>query len=92
MNSLNIDFRDGWLRILVVKDGSVKYSKLVKDFSLTDLKSAKEKLASEIKEAGGKKRKVNIILPSDIVSHKAFQIPAMEFADAKIYIKREISK
>lgn len=92
MNSLNIDFRDGCLRILVTKDGSVKYSKLVKNFSLTDLKSAKEKLASEIKEAGGKKRKVNIILPSDIVSHKAFQIPAMEFEDAKIYIKREISK
>lgn len=92
MNSLNIDFRDGCLRILVVKDGSVRYSKLVKDFSLTDLKSAKEKLASEIKEAGGKKRKVNIILPSDIVSHKAFQIPAMEFEDAKIFIRRELSK
>lgn len=92
MNSLNIDFRDGWLRILVVKDGSVKYSKLAKDFSLTDLESAKEKLASEIKEAGGKKGKVTIILPSDIVSHKAFQIPAMELEDAKKYIKREISK
>jgi Tfp pilus assembly PilM family ATPase len=92
MNSLNIDFRGGCLRILVVKDGSVKYSKLVKDFSLTDLKSAKEKLASEIKEAGGKKGKVNIILPSDIVRHKAFQIPAMEFEDAKIFIRREISK
>ena len=92
MNSLNIDFRGGCLRILVVKDGSVRYSKLVKDFSLTDLKSAKEKLASEIKEAGGKKGKVNIILPSDIVSHKAFQIPAMEFEDAKIFIRRELAK
>jgi Tfp pilus assembly PilM family ATPase len=92
MSSLNIDFRDGCLRILVIKDGSVKYSKLVKDFSLTDLKSAKEKLASEIKEASWKKGKANVILPSDIVRHKTFQIPAMEFEDAKIFIRREISK
>lgn len=92
MNSLNIDFRDGCLRILVIKDGSVKYSKLVKDFSLTDLKSAKEKLASEIKEASWKKGKANVILPSAIVRHKTFQIPAMEFEDAKIFIRREISK
>ena len=92
MNSLNIDFRGACLRILVVKDGSVRYSKLVKGFSLTDLKAAKEKLASEIKQAGGKKGKVNIILPSDIVSHKAFQIPAMEFEDAKIFIRRELAK
>ena len=92
MNSLNIDFRDGCLRILAAKDGSVKYTKLIKNFSLDDLKTAKETLLSAIKDAGGKKGNVHVILPSEIINDKTFQIPSMEFGDAKKYIKRELLK
>ena len=92
MNSLNIDFRGGFLRILVVRDGSVRYSKLVKGFSLADMKSASEKLLSEIKEAGGKKGRISIILPADIVKFKILQAPAMDIEDAKKLVRREILK
>ncbi len=92
MNSLNMDFRGGFLRILVVRDGSVRYSKLVKGFSIADMKSASEKLLSEIKEAGGKKGRVSIILPADIIKFKILQIPAMDIEDAKKLVRREISK
>ena len=57
MNSLNIDFRDGCLRILATKDGSVRYSKLIKDFSLDDRKSAKETLVLSNKRIWREKRK-----------------------------------
>lgn len=92
MNSLNMDFRGGFLRVLVVRDGSVRYSKLVKGFSVADMKSASGKLLSEIKEAGGKKGRVSIILPADIIKFKILQIPAMDLEDAKKLVRREISK
>jgi len=92
MNSLNIDFRDNCLRILTAKDGSVKYTKLIRNFSLDDLKTAKETLASAIKDAGGKRGPVHVILPSELITDKTFQIPSMEFGDAKKYIKRELLK
>jgi hypothetical protein len=92
MSLLNIDFRDGCLRIIVTKNSSVKYSTLIKDFSIADEKSAKERLVSAIKESGGKKGRANIILPYRIVMHKTFQIPSMDLEDAKKVIKREISK
>jgi hypothetical protein len=92
MSSLNIDFRDGCLRIILTKDSSVKYSKLIKDFSITDERSAKEILVSAIKEYGGKKGRVNIILPCEIVRHRTFQIPLMDIEDAKKVARREISK
>jgi hypothetical protein len=92
MNSLNIDFRDGCLRILAAKDGSVKYTKFIKNFSLDDQKTAKETLASAIKDAGGKRGTVHVILPSELITEKTFQIPSMEFGDAKKYIKRELLK
>jgi hypothetical protein len=92
MNSLNIDFRDNCLRILAAKDGSASYTNLIKNFSLDDLKTAKETLASAIKDAGGKKGTVHVILPSELITDKTFQIPSMEFGDAKKYIKRELLK
>lgn len=92
MNSLNIDLRDGCLRILVMKDKSVKYSKTISDFLITDGESAARVLASEIKEAGGKKGRVNVILPSDVVKHRVYQIPSMDLADARKVISRELSR
>jgi hypothetical protein len=92
MNSFGIDFRDSCLRILSTKDGSVIYAKTVRSFSMIDRKSARETLASELKEAGFKRGKSYVILPNDIVRNKIFQTPAMEFGDAKIFIGRELSK
>lgn len=92
MNSFGIDFRDGCLRILSTKDGSVRYAKTAKNFSMIDRKSAQETLTSAVKEAGIKRGKSYVILPNDIVRNEIFQIPAMEFGDAKIFIRRELSK
>ncbi|OGW52625.1 MAG: hypothetical protein A2Y81_05280 [Nitrospirae bacterium RBG_13_43_8] len=92
MNLLNIDFRDGCLRITVTKAGSVKYSKIIKDFSLADEKSASETLASAIKDSGRGKGRANIVLPHKVVMNRTFQIPLMDISDAKKIIKREISK
>jgi hypothetical protein len=92
MNSFGIDFRDGCLRILSTKDGSVRYAKTVKNFSMIDRKSAQETLTSAVKEAGIKRGKGYVILPNDIVRNEIFQIPAMGFGDAKIFIGRQISK
>lgn len=92
MNAIGIDFRDGCLRILALKDGSVRYAKTVKKFSMSDRKTAQENLESALKEAGIRRGKGYIILPNDIVSNKRLQIPSMEFEDAKIFIRRELSK
>jgi hypothetical protein len=92
MNSLNIDFRDNCLRILAAKDGSATYTNLIKNFSLDDLRTAKGTLASAIKDAGGKRGTVHVILPSELIADKTFQIPSMEFEDAKKYVKRELLK
>ena len=92
MNSLNIDFSDNCLRILAAKNNSVSYTKLIRNFSLDDLKTAKETLSSAIKDAGGKRGTVHVILPSELITDKTFQIPSMEFGDAKKYIKRELLK
>jgi len=91
MTSLNIDFRDNGLRLLVIKNGTPKYSKLVRYFSLDDEKSAAERLASKIKEAG-KKARVNVILPSHIMNHKIYKIPPLEIDDARKVIRRELAK
>lgn len=92
MSSLNIDFRDNCLRLLVAKDAIPKYSKLVKDFSIDDEKSASELLASEINQVGGKRARVNVILPFHIMKYKTFKTPAMGIEDARKIIKRELSK
>ena len=92
MTSLNIDLRDTCLRILVVKEGTPRYSKLIKDFSLDDEKSSTERLASEIKEAGGKKGQVHIILPTDIVNYKTYKTPPLDIEDARKVIRRELEK
>lgn len=92
MNSLNIDFRDGCLRVLVLKDGSVRYSKLVRSFSVDDGASVKDMVTSEIKKAGWKKGRTNIILPADIVKQKTHHVPALNSEDTKKIIHREISK
>ena len=92
MNSLGIDFRDGCLRILALKDGSVRYAKAVRNFSVSDPKSAQETLSLLLKEAGIKREKACVILPNDIVRNKLLKAPAMEPEDTKIFIKREISK
>lgn len=92
MTSMNIDFRDRCLRILVVKDGTPKYSKLVKDFSLDDEKSATERIASEIKEADGKKGRVHVILPTDIVNYKTYKTPPLDIEDVRKVIRRELTK
>lgn len=92
MNSFGIDFRDSCLRILALKDGSVRYAKAVRNFSMSDRKTAQENLESALKETGTRKGKVYIILPNDIVNNKRLQIPAMESGDAEIFIRRELSK
>jgi Tfp pilus assembly PilM family ATPase len=92
MTLLGIDFRDGCLRFLSIKDGSVTHAKVVRNVSVTDRKSAGETLASEIKETGFKRGTSYVILPNDIVRNRIFQIPAMEFGDAKIFVGRELSK
>ncbi|MEW6110104.1 MAG: PilN domain-containing protein [Nitrospirota bacterium] len=92
MSSLNLDLRDGSLRILFAKDDTVKYSGFVKDFPVKDEKSAAERLSSEIKNARWKRGRVNVILPTDIISHKSYQIPPMDIEDAKKVVRREISR
>jgi hypothetical protein len=92
LTSLNIDLRDKCLRILVAKDGTPKYSKLIKDFPHDDETSATERLASAIKEAGGKKARVNVILPTDIMNYKTYKTPSLEIEDARKVIRRELAK
>jgi Tfp pilus assembly PilM family ATPase len=92
MNSIGIDFRDGCLRILALKDGSARYAKAVRNFSVSDPISAQETLSSLLKEAGIKREKACVILPNDIVSNKLLQVPALGPEDTNIFIKRELSK
>ena len=89
---LNIDFRDDCLRILITRNGSVKYSKLVRDFPPVDSVSAKEVLALEINNSGIKKGRANIILPSEIVKSRASQLPAMNLEDTMRVIKRDLAR
>ncbi|MDP2157019.1 MAG: hypothetical protein Q8K68_04850, partial [Nitrospirota bacterium] len=92
MNSLNIDFRGENLRVLSVKDGAVKHALISRNFSVTDLKKAKQQLSAAIQEAGGKKGKVNVVLPHNILKFGMFQVPAMDISDAEKVVKREIAK
>lgn len=92
MTSLNIDLRDTCLRILAVKEGNPTYSNLIKDFPLDNEKSATERLASEIKEAGGKKGQVHIILPTGIVNYKTYKTPPLDIEDAQKVVRRELAK
>ncbi len=92
MNTLNIDFRDGCLRVLVMKDRTVQSSKTVKDFRASDTEQASQQLMAVLREAGVRKGRVNVILPSDIVRHRVFQIPSMDLADARKVVGRELSK
>ncbi|MBI5847999.1 MAG: hypothetical protein HZB31_08640 [Nitrospirae bacterium] len=92
MNSLNIDFRGESLRVLSAKDGTLKHVLISRNFSLADTKAAKEQLTNAIREAGGKKGKVNVILPHKIVRFSISQVPAMDIADAEKVVRREIAK
>lgn len=92
MNSLSIDFRGESIRVLSAKDGVLKNVLISRNFSLSDLKNAKQQLSSAIYEAGGKKGKVQIILPHAILKFGAFQVPAMDIADAEKVVRRELAK
>jgi hypothetical protein len=92
MNSLNIDFRDGHLRILIVEGGAVRYSKMVTDFPVDDVESSRERLASEIKQAGWKRGRVNVILPSHTVKYATYHTPSVKIEDAEKIVGREISR
>jgi len=92
MNSLNIDFRGESLRVLSAKDGALKHVLFSRNFSISDLKKAKQQLSAAIQEAGGKKGKVRVILPHNILKFGIFQVPAMDIADAEKVVRREISK
>lgn len=92
MNSLNIDFRGESLRVLSAKDGVLKHALISRNFSLSDPKKAEQQLSAAIKEAGGKKGKVHVILPHVILKFGMFQVPAMDIADAEKVVRREIAK
>lgn len=92
MRTLNIDFRDGCLRLLVVKDDAPTYSKIVKDFHIDNEKSASERLASEIKQAGWRRSRINVILPFHIINYKTYKTPPLEIEDVGKIIRREIAK
>ncbi len=92
MNSLNIDFRGESLRVLSAKDGALKHALITRNFSLTDQKAAKQMLMNAVREAGGKKGKVHIILPNKIVKFSMFQVPAMDIKDAQKVVRRDVAK
>lgn len=92
MDSLNIDLRDNYLRILFIHGGRVRYSGIVENFSISDEKSARETLLSELRKAGIKRGKVNIIIPSEYLRRRLFHLPLMELTDTKKLIKRELTK
>ncbi len=92
MNSLNIDFREESLRVLSAKDGALKHVLISRNFSVSDTEKAKQQLSAAIQEAGGKKGKVNVVLPHKIVRFGIFQVPAMDIGDAEKVVRREISK
>jgi Tfp pilus assembly PilM family ATPase len=92
MNSLNIDFRDKCLRVLIVKDDKAVSARLIKNFSLADKAQAKDKLSVEIRESGGKHDRVNIILPQDMVLHAIRQVPRAEADDISIILRRMITR
>lgn len=92
MNSLNIDFRNGHLRILIVEDGAVRYSKMVSDFPIDDVEPSRERLASEMKQAGWKRGRVNVILPSHAVKYATYHTPSVEIEDAAKIVSREIAR
>lgn len=92
MNSLNIDFRGENLSILSAKDGKLRRALNAGIFSLTDREAAKQILLKAVRDAGGKKGKVNAILPHNILKFGIFQVPAMDIGDAEKVVKREISK
>lgn len=92
MNSLNIDFRGESLRVLSAKDGVLKHVLISRNFSLSDIQQAKQQLKSAIQNAGGKKGRVNVILPHKILKFGIFQVPAMDIADAEKVVRRELAK
>lgn len=92
MNSLNIDFRGESLRILSVKDGAIKHVFLSRNFTISDPKKAKQQFLAAIQEAGGKKGRVNVVLPHKIVKFSISQVPAMDIKDAEKVLRREVAK
>lgn len=92
MNSLNIDFRAVSLRVLSAKAGALKHVHLTRNFSLADVKAAKEQLTNAIREVGGRKGKAHVILPNRIVKFNILQVPAMDMGDAEKVVRREIAK
>ncbi|MEW6715689.1 MAG: hypothetical protein AB1306_11460 [Nitrospirota bacterium] len=92
MNSLNIDFRDKCLRVLIIKDDKAVSARLIKNFSVADKAPARDKLSAEIRESGGKHGRVNIILPQDMVLHAIRQVPRAEADDISIILRRMITR
>jgi len=92
MNTLNIDFRGESLRVLSAKNGALKHVLISRNFEISDPKKAKQQLSSAIQKAGGKKGKVQAILPHKIIKFGTFQVPAMDIADAEKVVRREIAK
>ena len=91
VNSLNIDLRDGALKILAVRNGSAIHAGLIRNFPPAEDPSAVGRLSAELVKAGMKKARVNVILPSEIVRYKILQIPRLNTADTLKVIQRELA-
>jgi hypothetical protein len=91
VNSLNIDFRDGALKILAVRNGSTIHAGLIRNFPPDADPSAVGMFSAELVKAGLKKVRGNIILPSNIVHYKIFQIPLLNTVDTLKVIQRELA-
>jgi|GEM_PF-6312343 len=92
MNTLNIDFRGESLRVLSVRDGRAQYAGLTDNFIISETESSRDMLLKAVTDAGGRRGRINIILPSNIVKYNSYQLPAMDLEDAKKVVTRELSK
>lgn len=77
--------------MLVVRNGLSSYAGLIRNFPPADDPSAVGRLSAELVKAGIKKARGNIILPSDIVRYKIFQIPRLNTVDTRKVIQRELA-
>jgi len=91
MNALGLDFRDGCLKVLAARDGRPVFARTVVNFSVDD-RGAKESLTAVLREAGGGKGRVSMILPAGVVEHKVLKLPVMNIRDAEKIAEREIAK
>lgn len=91
MNSLGLDFRDGCLKVLSARDGRPVFARTVVNFSVDD-PGAKERLSAVLREAGGGKGWVSLILPAGVVEYKVLKLPVMHARDAGKIAEREITR